>query len=134
MINTFDKTEFYKETLQPILSQLKMECASHNVPFFVTVVTKNSEAGTEYHSDMVLASAKTQLADDRISKMLLHMRGFPTVLPERVKKAEEILEDYMRVMSSKEMAADTQLQTDHLQGLKGLSKNIVDLSYDLEEI
>lgn len=83
----FDETKFYKETLAPMIMDFKRECSAHNIPFFITVATKNSEAGTVYHSDMILASAKTHLSDDRISKLLLRVNGFHTTLPARVKKS-----------------------------------------------
>ena len=45
----FDETKFYKETLAPMIMDFKRECSAHNIPFFITVATKNSEAGTVYH-------------------------------------------------------------------------------------
>ena len=118
----FDETKFYKETLAPMIMDFKRECSAHNIPFFITVATKNSEAGTVYHSDMILASAKTHLSDDRISKLLLRVNGFHTTLPSRVKKAEQILEEYLSAATKKE----------DLEDLNRISDDLLDISYDLD--
>lgn len=128
----FDETKFYKETLAPMIMDFKRECSAHNIPFFITVVTKNSEAGTVYHSDMILASAKTHLSDDRISKLLLRVNGFHTALPARVKKAEQILEEYLSTATKKESIADLDLETDDLEDLSRISDDLLDISYDLD--
>ena len=103
----FDETKFYKETLAPMIMDFKRECSAHNIPFFITVVTKNSEAGTVYHSDMILASAKTHLSDDRISK-------------------------YLSAATKKESIADLNLETDDLEDLSRISDDLLDISYDLD--
>lgn len=128
----FDETKFYKETLAPMIMDFKLECSAHNIPFFITVATKNSEAGTVYHSDMILASAKTHLSDDRISKLLLRVNGFHTTLPARVKKAEQILEEYLSTATKKESIADLDLETDDLEDLSRISDDLLDISYDLD--
>ena len=128
----FDETKFYKETLAPMIMDFKRECSAHNITFFITVATKNSEAGTVYHSDMILASAKTHLSDDRISKLLLRVNGFHTTLPSRVKKAEQILEEYLSAATKKESIAGLDLETDDLEDLSRISDDLLDISYDLD--
>ena len=115
-----------------MIMDFKRECSAHNIPFFITVVTKNSEAGTVYHSDMILASAKTHLSDDRISKLLLRVNGFHTALPARVKKAEQILGEYLSTATKKESIADLDLETDDLEDLSRISDDLLDISYDLD--
>ena len=100
----FDETKFYKETLAPMIMDFKRECSAHNIPF----------------------------SDDRISKLLLRVNGFHTTLPTRVKKAEQILEEYLSAATKKESIADLDLETDNLEDLSRISDDLLDISYDLD--
>ena len=129
----YDKTDYYNSNIEPIVHELKKECGTNNIPFFITIATKNTETGTHYESDMILASAQTHLTDNRISKMLLALNGVDTKLPDQVKKAKEILEEYISEKIKKETLPDIELTVDYLDDMHSLSNGALDITFCKEE-
>lgn len=73
----FDKNEFYKKELKPLIEQIKLKCEANAVGFFISVCTENSEEETKYENDGNLPqSIGLELADDQLTRHLLVSRGF----------------------------------------------------------
>ncbi len=60
MSNNFDRTKIVNEKVKPLLTDLKKLCELYNIPYFVTICSKNDdEEGTgitEYYTDGLGAS------------------------------------------------------------------------------
>lgn len=93
--NYYDKTDEYKNNIEPLIKQLKMECNVEKIPMFVTVAIKNTEKETVYMSDAIYASCDLQLTDKKIGQLLLLSNGFSSEPPERIKECIRELQDYI---------------------------------------
>lgn len=78
----FDKEEFYKTEIAPLIANIKSKCAAESVPFFMAFCTKNDTTGTKYEKEMVYPdSYNLELKKDLFPDLVNVTIGFKTVLP-----------------------------------------------------
>lgn len=71
----------YQAELKSKIEDIKLICAMHKLPMFITVCTKNNEEESIYMTEVVGSfSNGVQLKDDRIPKHINVMNGFDTIL------------------------------------------------------
>lgn len=88
----YNKTEDYERIIQPIVSELIIECQKLGIPMFFSTAISNSNAMTEYKSEMVSPEMlDVSLTDDKITPMLLVLNGFT---PTRGDVKPEIEEEF----------------------------------------
>ena len=80
-INTYDHTKDFKDAcLQPIIA-IKQFCVSRGIPFYMTFATANGEKETEYITSKQLPpECDTELADDKLRKIILAEHGFDLMI------------------------------------------------------
>ena len=110
----YDKRKEYEAHIAPAVKDLKLQCYAHKMPMFVTVAVANSETGTEYMSDMVMGATDIHLSKNQIMSLLLNLNGLDVEPPVRVKKAMQILQDYLALLKAgaDEYQIDMVLKTD----------------------
>lgn len=97
----YDKTEYVKDNIEPLVRQIKILCSSENIPMFISIATANDKTGTKYDNDVVLAMTGRHLTDNRIGKMLLAINDFDTDIPDRIKREAQDLQEYLDEVKEK---------------------------------
>lgn len=96
-ITVFDKEQFYKEEILPLLTEIKKKCNRNRVPFYFSACVKNNEQESIYKNDMLAAySNNIFLHDDRFPDYVNVFNGMTTVYKNNVLEME--MEDVLSHM------------------------------------
>ena len=122
----YNKSKEYVQKVAPIVKDLKLMCNNLRLPMFVTVAVANNAESTEYVSDMVLASTKIHLSDNKIAQCLLHLNNMDVEPPMRVKRAISTLVEYYTSIYNEDderfKPLGLELKTDLIEGMNKISK------------
>lgn len=81
-IKEFNKTEIYKEKIEPIVQQLVGLCSAYDIPMFLAACVKDNGKTSEYKKEMVsTASHDIELANDIFPDLVAVTLGFTTIPP-----------------------------------------------------
>lgn len=76
----YDKSDGYKNDIEPIVNNLLLACSKEKIPVFVTMAVKNTDEGTEYMTSMISATVNgVVLENDSFPKLVNVMNGFDTI-------------------------------------------------------
>lgn len=79
---TFDKKDDYKESVKPVVDQLKKLCIQKNIPFFFCACVKNTEDNSEYEKELFSGLANgLNLNKDFFPDFIKVTAGFKTKMP-----------------------------------------------------
>ncbi len=78
----YDKTDIYKEEIEPLVVSAMRLCVKHDIPFIFQCAVANDAKTTTYAGDFWLTgSGQINLSEDRFERYLAVMNGFETYWP-----------------------------------------------------
>ena len=118
MYSEFDKRDVYDQKIQPIVNDLSMICKKEKMPFFLSVMVKNHNAGdeaeTEYRREAIAKETLgIRLPQDEIGSHLAVSRGFPVLFDRQIELDEEIDTDDMWDMTEEDLWDDDDMDDDY---------------------
>ena len=120
-ITEYNKTrEFHKE-IEPLVCQLKDLCAKHSIPMFMAFAIKNSEEGTVYDYEMLMAASRRKLKENQINSLVLSVNDFDVNYPEAVNNAISVLEHFLH-HNDDVKTLDVCLKDDVFPGFENISE------------
>jgi len=146
-VSIYDEKKYYKEKVEPLITDLKIICQTKKLPMFVTVAVANNEKETEFENNMVMATTGRHLTENKIAQAVLRLQDLNIVPPSDVQKAIGTLSSYLNNISSDERITpvDRKLFSNLLVDLKKIAygndkvkfaNNIIsrELDDDIDEI
>lgn len=80
--NIFNKELVYKNSIEPLVNEIKKICCKEKMPMFIAVCVSNDKTKTEYEKDVVSADiSEIKLTEDIIPNLINVTLGFDTVIP-----------------------------------------------------
>lgn len=82
MNKDFDRTNEYKNSIEPLLQEIRAKCYAAEIPFFFLAAVADAKGVTEYKSEIVDTYPNgISLSNDVFPKLLNVMNGFDTIPP-----------------------------------------------------
>ena len=91
----YDKTEYFEETIMPMIQKLKAECFAAKIPLFVSCAVKDTGDATEYRNEMISEAqvCDCKLSDNKLTEYAKILNGFIAVPEEAPLELEFELSD-----------------------------------------
>lgn len=103
----YDREEEYRKKIAPLVRDIKLHCMGLGIPMFCTFAVKNDKDGTKYLSDMVFATTKRHLEENKIAKLLLYFNDFKKEYPDYINNDIRELQEYIEREHEAEDQPDT---------------------------
>ena len=76
----YNKKDYCKQEIEPLVAQLKTLCAKERIPFFFTACVADEEDNSEYYQELLSPGAiGIDIKDSKFERLMNVMRGFRTV-------------------------------------------------------
>ena len=76
----YDKKEYYKEKIAPLIKEIKLLCDREHIPMFISIPIQDDGRDTIYQSSMLsCAAVGVKLSDDHLPKFACILNGFDVV-------------------------------------------------------
>ena len=98
MTSTFDKTRIYETELKPIVDTLSEICKKEKLPFFLSVMVRNTGSGEESHPEYRREAAIKEffgydIPNDEIGSLLAVAQGYKVSFESETIEMAEIDEN-----------------------------------------
>ncbi len=104
--DSFSPDSEYKKDISGCIAELKALCNRARLPMFLSIAVNNTQSGTQYINECILASVSDYNKGERISKLLLACNDAKIDYPPHIQKAIQDLSEYLSQLN-RENKSDT---------------------------